>query len=83
MSIEPIEPIGSSERVEPPSVVDGPWWPSTVDAVGATDSAQAPQAPLAVRDPRADALNIAQHATAFIPAPVLPTWDDLQRRRRR
>jgi hypothetical protein len=75
MSIEPLEPV------EPPSVVDGPWWTTAVDPVPLTEAVQV-MTPLD-RDPRAEALNIAQHATAYIPAPLIPSIADLRRSRRR
>jgi hypothetical protein len=75
MSIEPIDPVN------PPSVIDGPWWTSTIEPVARMELVQT-IAP-AERDPRAEALNIAQHGTAFISTPVLPSWQDLRRRRAR
>ncbi len=74
MSIEPIDGI------EPASVVDGPWWPSAVRSVSRTEEIMA--AMPAERDFRAEALGIAQHGTAFIPTPVMPSWQDLRRKRR-
>lgn len=75
MSIEPLEPVA------PPSVIDGPWWSSTLEPVGRMELVDT-LAP-AERDPRAEALNIAQHGTAFIPTPVMASWQDLRRRRMR
>ena len=78
MSIEPIEPTSA---VEPPHVLDGPWWSG---AVAPLQRVEAPMMVTAVdRDPRAEALGIAQHATAFIPAPVVVDPMLAMRRRRR
>ncbi len=75
MSIEPLDPV------DPPSVIDGPWWSSTASPVSRMEPVHT-LAP-AERDPRAEALNIAQHGTAFIPTPVMPSWQELRRRRGR
>lgn len=75
MSIEPLE------SVDPPSVIDGPWWSSTAGPVTRLEMVDT-LAP-AELDPRAAALNIAQHGTAFIPTPVMPSWQELRRRRSR
>lgn len=75
MSIEPLD------SVEPPSVIDGPWWSNRLEPVARMEPVHT-LAP-AERDPRAEALNIAQHGTSFIPTPVTPSWQDLRRRRMR
>ena len=90
MSYDPIEPSGSVDRVEPAAPIEPSWAATAIDPVGgigplepiaAPEGPQSPQAPQ--RDARAEALNIAQHATVFIPAPLPFTRvPDAERRRR-
>lgn len=65
-----IEPIGAVSRVEASSPVERWWSIEQIPPVGALDSAHPVEAPLE-RDARAEALQIAQHATAFIPVPLM------------
>lgn len=80
MGIDPLEPI---DRLDPPHVLDGPWWSGTVSRVmGERVELGNAITPLD-RDPRAEALGIAQHATAFIPTPLVTTTTNAAAARRR